>query len=417
MKTKNAIISVIFMILILTCAGCSKKQEVTEPVNIAFVLGVLDDETVVNTDINEFAALPSEPGTTYAFVSPESTPTTICDPGMIPDLTDRGYTSTMMDRVQAGIKVELTEKVSSYVPATDEIDMARALALAVRTLNSNKVNGRENILVIYCSGKSTSGLINMLETPVFQMDAEASARAVADKLDVSMDGVDKVVWYCSGDFGKKQPKINDTEKKTIRDFYTRLFVALGMDPQNIEFKDDLPSADCYSFADAAVSEMAVEGVSSDLVVLNEEIFEEETESAFAKPIVITEGQVNYIPDTSDFLDPAAAAKAIQPVAEYLVAHKDRSIVLYSTCAGDTDSDYSQRLAAQRSSRIAEILYEAGVEQDHVTVVAIKNTQDPYYEWGLGTGEAASVNRKTVIADINSELARQIMDSARAEKED
>ena len=153
MKTKNAIISVIFMILILTCAGCSKKQEVTEPVNIAFVLGVVDDETVINTDIDEFAALPSEPGTTYAFVSPESTPTTICDPGIIPDLTDRGYTSTMIERVQKGIKADLTEKVSSYVPATGEIDMARALTLAVRTLNSNKVNGRENILVIYCSGK------------------------------------------------------------------------------------------------------------------------------------------------------------------------------------------------------------------------------------------------------------------------
>ena len=43
---------------------------------------------------------------------------------------------------------------------------------------------------------------------------------------------------------------------------------------------------------------------------------------FADPIVIPETQVRYQPDSADFLDPQAAAAAIDPVAQYLLKYPD-----------------------------------------------------------------------------------------------
>ena len=90
MKMKNAIITAALVILVLVCTGCSKNHGEAESVNIAFILGVVDDDTVVNTGIDELESLPAQPGTTYAFVSPEGSPTTIGEPGVIADLSDRG---------------------------------------------------------------------------------------------------------------------------------------------------------------------------------------------------------------------------------------------------------------------------------------------------------------------------------------
>lgn len=411
MKMKKMILSAIVLLMALVCVGCVRNTEKIEPVNIAFVLGIQDDETKVNIGIDELAALPAQPGTDYAFISAEGKPKLIGEPDTIVDLSSRGYTEAMMNRIREGIKADLTEKFNAYVPSTEEIDMAGALSLSVRTLNAHAIAGRQNILVLYCGGKSTAGLINMLETPVYQMDIEASVQSIAEKMNLSMSGVDKVIWYCCGDFGTNQPELNSEEKTKIKEFYKQLFVALGMDPEHVTFKDNLPSAECYSFPETPVSAMEVAGVSSglqEMVVFDAEIFEDASGNAFDTPIVIPEGQVNYIPNTSDFLDPEAAAEAFRPIAEYLLAHKEQGILIYSTCAGDTNSDYSLHLATERSEKIYEILKKAGIEPERITVVAVKNTDDPYYQFGLGTGQAASVNRKTVITDINSELAQQLL---------
>lgn len=410
MKTKNMFLAAMILLFTLLCAGCTKNPEEADPVNIAFILGVLDDETVVNTGIDELTALPARPGTEYSLISAEGTPTLI-GAGSIADLSSRRYTEVMMDRIYEGIRADLTEQLATYTPTVGEIDMANAISLGIRALNAHRVDGRQNILVLYCGGKSTSGLINMLQTPVYQMDIDASAQTIAKKMNVSMEGIDEVIWYCCGEYGSNQPKLNSEEKAKLKAFYTQLFMALGMNDASVTFREDLPSSEYYSFPDTPVSAMAVEGTFSGLqklTSLNEINFKERSETIFESPIVITEGQIGYKPDSSDFLDPVAASEVLEPIAEYLITHKDQKILLYSTCAGDTDSDYSMKLAAQRSERISEILQMSGIEQERITVVAVKKSEDPYFEFARGTGSAGSINRKTVIMDINSDLSQHFL---------
>ena len=155
MKNKAMVMISLFVLVSTLLTGCASPADAgaKEPVNIAFVVGIADDETVLNDGIAELSALPALPGTDYAFISAVGVPVTIGEPGTIPDLSDRGYTNDMMERVYAGIRADLAERLASYMPATGEIDMAATITLAVRTLNAHAVEGRPNILVLYCSGR------------------------------------------------------------------------------------------------------------------------------------------------------------------------------------------------------------------------------------------------------------------------
>lgn len=154
---KNMFLVAVALLMVSGLTGCGGSEDIqtSNPVNIAFVVGIADDETKLNEGIAELATLPANPGTDYAFISVESEPVTIGEPGTIPDLSDRGYTDVMMERVRDGIKADLTNRLESYEPVSPEIDMAAATELAVRTLNAHAVEGRENVLVFYCGGKST----------------------------------------------------------------------------------------------------------------------------------------------------------------------------------------------------------------------------------------------------------------------
>lgn len=259
--------------------------------------------------------------------------------------------------------------------------------------------------------EETVGLINMLETPVYELDVEDSVASVAQKMNADMSGID-VVWYCCGDFGTAQPKLSANEKTQMRSFYEQLFMALGA--KSVTFKEDLPSDDCYHFAETPVSCMAVEGTVSglmDLTVLEPEIFEDADETILEAPIVIPEEQVSYKPDSAEFIDPDSALATIQPVADFLLEHPEVNLLLYGTCAGESDSEYTLWLGKARAESVKTALVEAGVNANRIVAVTVKAADDPYYQFGLGTGAEAGVNRKTVMIDMSTELAQQIMSNA------
>ena len=414
---KKIIKTVITVAIVLTVlfglTGCTGNPADSEPVNAAFVLGIIDGESKIKTDmIDTLSTLPCSPGSSYAFISTEGQPVTIGEPGTIPDLTDRGYNSTMMKRVEEGIRADLTERLESYEPASSECDMAAATELAVRTLRANAVEGRENKLIFYCGGKSTSGIINMVETPVYKMDIESSVSTVAQQMNVDMSDIE-VIWYCCGDYvNSSQDKLSDDEKKKLQSFYQQLFETLGA--KKVTFMQDLPSSESYEFSSTPVSSMEVEETTSglqELTVLDSEILKEADASVLSDPVVIPESQVKYKPDSAEFLDPAAAEAAIQPVADFLTEHPDVKILLYGTCAGDTDSEKTLQLGKARANSIKSVLCAAGIDESRITAVTVKTDDDPYHEFGLGTGSEGSVNRKTVMVDMSSELAKQILEKA------
>lgn len=400
MNKTIAMIALVFALL-MNLAGCSKVQS-EEPVNMALVAAIADGETVLNDNIEELSSLPSRPGSTYAFISAEGSTALIGEPSTVKDLSDRGYNATMMERVRSSIQADIASRLDNYHPVSGEIDLAAATAAAVRTLNANAVEGRQNILVYYASGRSTTGLINMIQTPVYQLDVEGSAAAVAEEMHLDMSSVDEVIWYSCGDLGDDQPALNAEEKEKLKSFYRQLFTALGA--KKVTFKDDLPSSDSYDFDDAPVSTMPVAGTGSGLQPLSAELL---NNKAFESPLAITEEQVRFQPDSAEYLDGQAARAAIQPIADYMLNHPDLSIVLYGTCAGDMPSE----LGRTRAETVKASLVSFGVDANRITAITIDPADDPYYQYGLGTGSEGSLNRKVVLVDANSALAQQIVSNA------
>lgn len=388
---KNITVALLGVLLLTMLSGCGGSE--TEPINVAnvaFVLGIATDETKVNNGIRELEALPTLSGSTYAFISAEGQPTTIGQPGEIPDFSQKGYTKDMMNRVYAGIKADLTQRLETYQPSTAEIDMAAATELAVRNLNAHAIEGRRNVLVYYCSGRSTTGLINMTETGLDDLDIEASVAAIAKQMDADMSKIDEVIWYCLGDYcGAKQPALSSEEKVTMKNFYEELFHALGA--STVTFRDDLPSTEAYSFSDTPVSAIPVKDTVSGLSI--------------AEPIVLSESKLEFLADSAEFKDTDAAEAALQPVADMLLKDHDLRVLLYSTCAGDID--YPQ-LSSKRSETVKNCLMAKGVKESQVVVINVKVANDPYYKLGLGKGPEASINRKTVIVDVASEFGQRLL---------
>ena len=400
MNKTIAMIALVFALL-MNLAGCSKVQS-EEPVNMALVAAIADGETILNDSIEELSSLPSRPGSTYAFISAEGSTALTGEPSTVKDLSDRGYNATMMERVRSSIHADIASRLDNYHPASGEIDLAAATTAAVRTLNANAVEGRQNILVYYASGRSTTGLINMIQTPVYQLDVEGSAAAVAEEMHLDMSSVDEVIWYSCGDLGDDQPALNAEEKDKLKSFYRQLFTALGA--KKVTFKDDLPSSDSYVFDDVPVSTMPVAGTGSGLQPLSAELL---NNKAFESPLAITEEQVRFQPDSAEYLDGQTARAAIQPIADYMLNHPDLSIVLYGTCAGDMPSE----LGRTRAEAVKASLVSFGVDANRITAITISPADDPYYQFGRGTGEEGSLNRKVVLVDANSALAQQIVSNA------
>ena len=246
------------------------------------------------------------------------------------------------------------------------------------------------------------------------MDIDSSVSAVAEQMNVDMSGID-VIWYCCGSFGANQPKLSPNEKAQLKTFYKQLFTTLGA--KKVSFKDKLPSSQCYHFPDTPVSSIEVEETSSGLKELSAAEFEtseeesemvEELASPFETPIVIPEEKIHFKPDSADFLDQEAAKSAVQPIADLMALYPEQTILLYGTCAGDESTETSLALAKKRAEAVASLLVELGVEKERITVVMLDFDNDPYFEFGLGTGDEGAVNRKVVVMDANSDLGQQIL---------
>ena len=390
---KCAIISLLAVLFCGSLTGC--QQDHPDPVNIAFVAGIADGETHFNTDIEELQALPATPGSNYAFVAVESSTVTIAE-GQIPDLSDKGYTKKMLNRLYEGFRAELTDCITSYHPASPEIDIAAATERAVRHLNAHIVEGRKNILVFYCSGRSTSGLINMLETPISMLDVENSVSTISENMNLDMSNVDEVIFYCCGDVGGDQPALSSNEKKILKDFYNQLFTACGA--KAVTFRDDLPSDACYDFPNAPVSNIEAEGTVSGLTELKD------------SGRLVIKKQLHKA-DSPEFLDADMAAETLQPVVEFLTESPSKKILVYGTTAGDTDTDFSLWLSRARAESVKNLLVEAGIDERRIQTVTIRVADDPEYQFGLGTGAEGAVNRKTVIVDADSDFAKNIIANA------
>ena len=210
------------------CTGCGNGEEPVElnqPYNVSLVTVIANNNPVLDTGIKELSEISEAAGTTYSCILADASPNVICE-GTVPDFGDRGFSKDMISRAQASVAADIIGQLDAAAPDNDEVDIAAATSIAVRKLRSERVEGRDNILVYYGSGVSTSGLIDMRTVPICELDVETSAKELAEVMDLNLGGI-KVIFYCCGDVAGDQLPLSDNEKRIEKDFYRTWLTNMG----------------------------------------------------------------------------------------------------------------------------------------------------------------------------------------------
>lgn len=404
------------------CTGCGNGEEPVElnqPYNVSFVTAIANNNPVLDTGIKELAQLSEVAGSTYSCILADATPNVICE-GTVPDFGNRGFSKDMISRAQASVAADIIGQLEAAAPDSDEVDIAAATSIAVRKLRSKQLEGRNNILVYYGSGVSTSGLIDMRTVPLCDLDIDTSAKELAEVMDLDLSGI-KVIWYCCGDVaGNDQLPLSDNEKRIDKEFYRAWLTNMGAD--EVIFMDNVPLDGYYSF-DHQVSVMETEGTQFGLsakVVPMEEVEksekEEVIEEVFADGDILTfdEKSIAFLPDSTELAAPDDAMEALGYVISYMEDHPDFILMVCGTTTSAGEPVSCIAFSEKRAQAIRSLLVEkAGIDEERIVTLGCGWSSCLYIDDRDAAGnlnEKAPLNRSVKLMDYNSAIAADIIRS-------
>ncbi len=319
------------------------------------------------------------------------------------DIDDR-YKSASADKLDSDAQAKasnLLDAVHTLVADDPETDYLKALSLASRSLSSLTGYDSKKIIVIG-TGLSTSGILNfrnnlLAAEPEVIVEILNEQEAIPDFTGMS------VTWQQIGDVAAPQQELTSRQMNRLISIYEGIITA-----GNGLFS--------YDSTIGTAVDTGVDYPSVSLVDLPSEtpmVFEYENTSVisddqFSEPVVLSEDQVAFVEDSADYLNPEQAMEVLAPIAEWLMEHYDVTILLVGTTAGDTNSDYALSLSSDRANAVRDSLIGLGVDPSQILTTGL-GSSDPWHVYGLGLGEEASVNRKVVIIDASSDIARGLCD--------
>lgn len=418
------VISIICLVTVLIC-GCGNNNDkdkdteelLSQPYNVSLVAEIANNNPVFDANIDELSNLAAAAGSIYSCILADSTPNIILE-GTIKDFSGENYTEDMMKRVRTGITADIIGKIEAAKPDSPEVDLAAAISMAVRKLRSDEVENRNNLLVYYGSGISTTGLIDMIKVPVCEMDVESSVKTIADSMDVDMTGI-QVIWYCCGDVaGSEQKALSDNEKKTLKTFYEKLFVKLGA--ESVSFMDDIPQSGSYDF-DQKVSVMKTEGNESGLkgkVIDGNDVDakDENLEKFFSEGDILAfdEKSIAFKEESTELEDKNSAKESLAYVISYMQEHPDFQLLICGTTTSAGEESSCIEFSESRAEAIRTLIVdEAGISDGRIHTLGCGWSSCLYVNDRGSNGElneCAEQNRSVKLVDYNSQTAQEITDS-------
>ncbi len=290
--------------------------------------------------------------------------------------------------------------LSTVVADNPEVDYLESLRLASRTLNALSDDYDKKEILVIGSGLSTTGVLDF-NNNLICADSKELAEILAEKSEIpELSGI-TVYWQQLGDVEAPQKALTGAQVKNLENIYRDIvetgggkFVCLtevaGSKNENVEYPFvtavDLPEEDPVEFEPADIAK-----------------------TSFDKPVVISEEQVAFIGDMAEYINPEAANETLKPIAEYLISNPDIKLLMAGTTAGDIDTEKTVKLSRERAERVKKSLVEYGVEEDRLITVGLGSTKDPWHINNAGyEGKGAACNRKVVLLDAGSSIAKKII---------
>ena len=251
-------------------------------------------------------------------------------------------------RADKAARLELVEAVQGAAAKTPETDLISAVSLAGRMLSAGTASNK--VLIIQHSGVNTGASLPMQELDLLNTDPAQ----LLDQLDAAamvpqLNGV-PVEFYGLGDVAGSQRTLSAQQVQWLQSFWQAFFDRTGA---AVTFHTDIVSGDALNNGHT-VTPLAAAGAPT-----------------FVK---VSAEQVAFQPDSTTFLDEAAARAALNGLAEQLkgtsAAHY---IVAGSTAQVDNASrEGAQALSLARAQAVRDVLVEAGVPADRFTCLGLGN---------------------------------------------
>lgn len=252
-------------------------------------------------------------------------------------------------RADKTARYQLVEAVQGAAATTPETDLISAISLASRMLSAGTADNK--VLIIRHSGVNTA----VASLPMQDLDLLNSDPAqLLDQLDAAamlpqLNGV-AVEFYVLGDVAGSQGTLSAQQVQWLKSFWQAFFDRTGA---AVTFHTDIVSGDALNNGHT-VTPLAAAGAPT-----------------FVK---VSAEQVAFQPDSTTFLDEAAARAALNGLAEQLkgtsAAHY---IVAGSTAQVDNASrEGAQALSLARAQAVRDVLVEAGVPADRFTCLGLGN---------------------------------------------
>ena len=242
-------------------------------------------------------------------------------------------------RADKTARYQLVEAVQGAAATTPETDLISAISLASRMLSAGTADNK--VLIIRHSGVNTA----VASLPMQDLDLLNSDPAkLLDQLDAAamlpqLNGV-AVEFYGLGDVAGSQGTLSAQQVQWLKSFWQAFFDRTGA---NVTFHTDIVSGDALNNGHT-VTPLAAAGAPT-----------------FVK---VSAEQVAFQPDSTTFLDEAAARAALNGLA-YIVAG--------STAQVDNASrEGAQALSLARAQAVRDVLVEAGVPADRFTCLGLGN---------------------------------------------
>lgn len=250
-------------------------------------------------------------------------------------------------RADKAARLELVEAVRGAAAITPETDLISAVSLGGRMLSAGTASNK--VLIIQHSGINTAASLPMQDLDLLKTDPAQ----LLDQLDAAamvpqLNGV-TVEFYGLGDVAGSQRTLSAQQVQWLKSFWQAFFDRTGA---VVAFHTDIVSGDALNNGHT-VTPLAVAGAPTFIKVSAE--------------------QVAFQPDSTTFLDEAAARAALNGLAEQLKGASANYIVAGSTAHVDNASrEGAQALSLARAQAVRNVLVEAGVPADQIICLGLGN---------------------------------------------
>lgn len=153
-----------------------------------------------------------------------------------------------------------------------------------------------------------------------------------------------------------------------------------------------------------------------LVIQTSEEEQQKNAFVFETPFEINETQVQFVPDTDEFIDRAKAEEVLKPVAEAILAAPDHSVMIAGTTATYGDQASSVDLSEKRAEAVKELLINTyDVPESQLKSIGLGYEQDPFTRGkdidgnGNFVESEAKKNRRVVILDAEDPIAQELLE--------